>query len=288
MSMKRKAVWTGLLVLRLANAAHAMSIKDFYNDAALSNDTQTAALLFSFTTEAFRSAQAGQTTRAQCLYENFIDGRPGFNALIEHMQRATNKEASVEDFTLRAIEAFCPSGGTAEVSPSPKYIFKPTSAEEFYKIVPDNANKITVLNLALTTQAERVKQTGDEVRGHCIDGVEVKILKDAAPVIPPAFKQDIMLKLATVARNPSSGDSLESILMTGIGPGEFDALPCDEARQSGASAWSGTMRKAGYADRRDPPETSAAVHPRVAGNQRVRGEGGLRVVHLRGGRILTV
>jgi hypothetical protein len=217
MSMQWKTAWTGLLVLTLANAAYAMSIKDFYNDAALSNDTRAAALLFSLTTEAYRSAQAGLTRRAQCLDENFIDGRPGFNALIEHMQGAKNKEDSVEDFTLRAIEAFCPSGEGIETLPkSSQYTFRPTSIEEFYKIVPDNANKITVLNLALTTQAERVRQAGDEVRGQCIDGLEVKVLQDAAPVIPPAFKQDIMLKLAAAARNPSSAASLESILMNAI------------------------------------------------------------------------
>lgn len=217
MGMRWKAVWTSLLVLTLADAAQAMSINDFYNDAAISDGTRTAALLFSLTTEAFRSAQAGLLTRAQCLDENFIAGKPGFNALDEDMLRTRNKSAGVEGYILRTIEAFCPSSGSAEVLPkSPQFTFKPTSVEGFYKIVPDNANKITVLNLALTTQAEKVRQAGDEARGLCIEGLEVKISKDAAPVIPSAFKQDIMLKLAAAARNPAPSTTLESILMEAI------------------------------------------------------------------------
>ena len=36
MSMQWKAVWTGLLVLALANAAYAISIQDFFNNAVIS------------------------------------------------------------------------------------------------------------------------------------------------------------------------------------------------------------------------------------------------------------
>jgi hypothetical protein len=217
MSMQWKAVWTGLFVLVLTNAAYAISIKDFYNDDAVSDETRAAAKLFSFYTEAYRSDKAGLNARAQCIDENFFGEKPGAIALKDHMKSAKNKDASAESYVLMAVKVFCPPSGAAEVSPkSPPYTFKPSSVQDFYDIVPDNANKITVLNFILGTQAERVKQAGDKARSQCIEGLEVKISKDIPPVIPPAFKQDIMLKLATAVRNPSSGDSLESILMNAI------------------------------------------------------------------------
>ena len=71
---------------------------------------------------------------------------------------------------LRAIEAYCPAG---DVTPGWEK-FEATPVQEFYKIVPDNVDKAIALSFALAVQGARVGQAGDEARGQCIGGLQVK------------------------------------------------------------------------------------------------------------------
>jgi hypothetical protein len=233
MSIPWKALLTGFIVLAAANAAQAISIQDFFNDAVISSTAahetdaakvheaaekvRAAVLVLSKNTELLRSLQAGQLARAECIGKNFFgDNAPGAEALDSRLDGAqtTNKTADVEGYIARTIERYCPSGGGAQVStPSGQSRFTPTLVPDFYKrIVPDNADKTTVLNAALATQVGLAK---DETRGRCIDGLTVKII-DGRPNIPAAFRTDIMQELSAANRSNSSTASVEGILLNAI------------------------------------------------------------------------
>jgi hypothetical protein len=197
-----KALLTGFVVLAAANAAHAVSIQDWLNDAVISSKPEdgdkvrSAGVVLSISTEALRSLWVGLITRSECIEDNFFGkDAPGADALYSHMFGAKNKNSSVEGYIMRAIEIYCPSGATQ--GPATRHRMKAgTFVEDFYeKVVPDNYDKITVLNMALVTQAEIIKSAGDEVRERCVDGLTVKITNER-PNIPMPFKTDIMQELS--------------------------------------------------------------------------------------------
>jgi hypothetical protein len=226
MDMPRKlsmAAWAGFVAIATAAPAHAISIQDFFNDAVISPQVRRAAVILSLSTEEFRNAQAGiNIPRIFCIEETFIhdtrdhtgDDPIGLVGLIGRLSEAKDKSADVEGYIVRSIEAFCPPSSEKSV-PLKVPI---TSITFFYKLIPNNADKVIVLNFVLATQEVRVHRAGDKARAQCIDGLLVKIV-DNRRVIPDAFRKDIMEKFAVInAANAAASinDSLENILMDAI------------------------------------------------------------------------
>jgi hypothetical protein len=214
------SAWASLVAMALTAPAQVISIQDFFNDAIISPQARRFAVILSFSTEEFRYAQAGvNIPRIACIEENFIhdtrankgDDPPGFNGLIDRLREAKNKSADVEGYIVRSIEAFCPGNGKNFVPVK----VPTTDIHFFYKLIPDNVDKVIILNFVLATQGARVYRAGDEARAQCIDGLLVKTA-DSGQVIPDAFRQDIMRKLAVANASASDIGSMEGVLIDAI------------------------------------------------------------------------
>jgi hypothetical protein len=173
MNRMRKVLAAGVsLVVTFAAAvpAQALPIQSFFND--MTEDAQSEAVHLALTTEAYRKAKAGDTAFANCMEEDVIsrDGRnvPGFAYLVRSLRDSKNKKTeTVEEAVLATISRFCGPSPVETVSPSP-LIFLLTPGKFFFANVPNTLDRIDVLRLALSTQALRVMNAGDEPRGQCI------------------------------------------------------------------------------------------------------------------------
>jgi len=209
----------GLAAMAIATPTQAMSIQELFN--GVSKDTQPVAVVMALKTEAFRNAHAGLIARSECIETNLIPHNntdaPGFDSLEEHMLGSKNKVVeTVESYIMKSIKIFCSSPVTEQHSTSEAPTkFRPTPVADFYKAIPDNAEKIVVLNLALSTQAARVAHAGDAARGRCTDGLEVKIV-GGRPIIPDVFKRDVMQRLAVAHASGSTSEFVEGIVIQAI------------------------------------------------------------------------
>jgi hypothetical protein len=207
----------------------ATSIQDFLNDAVISGNPEkeaadkvrVAGVIISVSTEAFRAFQVDPTNaRLECIEKHFFDkDADGEDALYSHLFGATNKNASVEGYIMRAITIYCPPNVAQRPTERAQTKYEPTWVKDFYKdVVPDKYDKVTVLNMALETQAERLKLAGDEAGAQCADDLTVKV-RNGQPNIPAPFKTDIMQALAAANRSdpdPSVIVVVEAILLKAI------------------------------------------------------------------------
>jgi hypothetical protein len=204
----------------------ATSIQDFLTDAVISSNpkyeaaskVRVAGIITSISTEAFRTFQIDRTNaRLECIEKHFFDeDADGKDALLSHLYDWTNRNAStsVESYIIQTIALYCPPSVAHGPTERARTKYDPTWVKDFYKDVPDNYDKITILNMDLETQAERLKLAGHEARAQCVDGLTVK-----PPNIPAPFKTDIMQALA--AANGSDPDPsvivvVEAILLKAI------------------------------------------------------------------------
>jgi len=142
----------------------------------------------------------------------------GFDAVLENISRAKDRTVEVGSYIERTIDAICPPGGGAQVPTSPAMEPATTSVRDFYNdLAPDNVDKVIILDVAISTRAERVKRAGNEVRGQCIGSLQTEVV-DSRPIppFPAPFKQDIMQKLAAAYASGDSRVSVESILEDAI------------------------------------------------------------------------
>jgi hypothetical protein len=218
--LKSFAAGLGFAAMAIAAPAQAISIQDLSNKGVITLKTHAAALVLSLSTEVFRSAQDRLAARAECIEKNFLPmhDASGFDAVLENIDRARDKTAEVGSYIERNIDGICSSGGGAQVPTSHAMEHETTSVQGFVAIVaPNNEDKVIILDVAISTQAERVKRAGNEARGQCIGSLQTEVV-DSRPVppFPAPFKQDIMQKLAAAYASGDSRASVESILEDAI------------------------------------------------------------------------
>jgi hypothetical protein len=159
----------GLAAIVLTTAAQALSVHGFFNDVSL--HAQPWALILALRTEAFRNQQAGHASLVACMAEELIptDTKQvtGFDRLVVNLGNSTNQaRESAESYILGSIEGFCHLKDIEH--PSQASTFEPMPVRTFFAKLPNGADKFDVLSLALSTQALRAFNVGDDDRGHCI------------------------------------------------------------------------------------------------------------------------
>jgi hypothetical protein len=211
----------GLVAIALAAPAQARSIQGFFNTVSV--HAQPRALRMALTTETFRNQQAGNTSFVACMARELIpvgkEGGPRFDLMDAEISGSKEKaKESVESYVLGAIESFCPSKGVGHTLPGEKpATFNPTAVETFFAELPVGADKFDVLSLALSTQALRVINSGDQTRGLCImdNLVEKKI--DGETHLPAGLT-NLAKTLGQAMRNsptdPAEGQIIEAIIST--------------------------------------------------------------------------
>jgi hypothetical protein len=171
LTLKALVVGVGLIAaFAAAVPAQALSIQSFYN--TLSADARPEALALTLSTEAFRNMKAGHTAFANCMEEDVLikadRDTPGAAYLVRSMRDSNNKDnETVEEKILASINRFCGSGAVGTVSAT-RPVFQPMPVRTFFGRVPNTIDRVDALRLALSTQALRVMNAGDEPRGQCI------------------------------------------------------------------------------------------------------------------------
>jgi hypothetical protein len=195
------AVGISLGAIVAAGPVQAYSVQSFFgNNETISENAQFGGLLLAFSTEAYRSQQAGNASRAACIAQMLIpkgkEGGPGFDLMMDHMRDSKNKAGeSVESYVLGAMNSFCPEQGGGQILiTSPPQQFEPTSVKTFFDRFKSGQDKFDALSLAISTQALRVMNAGDEARGKCIlDNLSMK--RNGKEVILPLGIQSLAKEL---------------------------------------------------------------------------------------------
>jgi hypothetical protein len=218
------AAGIGLGAMASAGPVQAYSVQSFFdeNHETISENAQAGGLLLAFSTEAYRSQQAGNPARAACIVQALIprgwEGAPYFDRMMDEMRESHNKaKESVESYVVGAIESYCPVSGAAKFDPSPFGIspslrLEPTSVKTFYDRFKSGQDKFDALSLAISTQALRVMNAGNEARGQCIlDNLTIGRV-NGEQVLPFGL-QTLARKLGKLR---DSFDSVEGNLMEAI------------------------------------------------------------------------
>jgi hypothetical protein len=216
------AAGIGLGAIVAAGQVQAYSVQSFFQgNEIISQNAQGGGLLLALSTEAYRSQQTGNTSRAACIIQALIPegkkGALGFDRVIDEMRNSKNKsKESVESYVVGAIDSLCSVShllGENKVTSLSSSLGPPTYLKTFFQRFQSGQDKFDALSLAMSTQALRVMNAGAEARGKCILD-NLTLTRNGEEVILPLGIQRLAKELGQIRE--SNTESVEAHILANI------------------------------------------------------------------------